>query len=61
MEEYEELGTTATLAERTFVANKKLERLKQAEKNIKFHKKRIDSKTIVFAKNKDRLDMYSKN
>lgn len=60
MEEDEELGTTATLAERVFVANKKLERLKQAEKNIKFHKKRIDSKTIVFAKNKDRLDMYMK-
>lgn len=32
MEEYEELGTTATLAERTFVANKKLERLKEVER-----------------------------
>ena len=60
MEEYEELGTTATLAERTVVANKKRERLKEVEKSIKFHKRRIDKKTIVFAKKEDRLDLYMK-
>ncbi len=35
-----------------------LEKFKKKEKNIKFHTKRINSKTIVFCKNKERISEF---
>lgn len=39
-------------------ANESLERLKQKEREITFHKKRINKNTIVMCKNEDRLKIY---
>lgn len=40
---------------------KLLEQLKAKEKKIKFHERRIGKNTIVYCKNKDRLDEYEDN
>ena len=39
-------------------AYESLERLKQEEREITFHKKRINKNTIVMCKNEDRLKIY---
>ena len=39
-------------------AHESLERLKQKEREITFHKKRINKNTIVMCKNEDRLKIY---
>ena len=37
---------------------KLLEQLKEKEKKIKFHERRIGKNTIVYCKNEERLDEY---
>lgn len=39
-------------------AHVSLERLKKEEREITFHKKRINKNTIVMCKNEDRLKIY---
>ena len=36
-------------------------KLKEKERNIKFHTRKIGKNTIVYCKNKDRLDEYEEN
>ena len=38
-----------------------LEKLKEKEKKIKFFERRIGKNTIVYCKNKERLDEYEEN
>lgn len=38
-----------------------LERLKKKEEKIKFHSRRINKNTIVYCKNKERLDEYEES
>lgn len=40
---------------------KMLKELKEKEKKIKFHSRRIGKNTIVYCKNEDRLDMFEKS
>lgn len=41
-------------------AEKTLEKMKKYEKSIKLHEARIDSRTIVYCKNEDRIEQYKK-
>lgn len=42
-------------------AQELLERLKRKEKKIKFYEQRINKNTIVYCKNKERLDDYERS
>lgn len=42
-------------------AEEMLERLKKKEKKIKFFERRIGKNTIVYCKNKERLDEYEES
>lgn len=41
-------------------AEKALENMKKYEKSIKLHRARINSRTIVYCKNEDRIEQYKK-
>lgn len=41
-------------------AEKALEKMKKYEKSIKLHSARINSRTIVYCKNEDRIEQYKK-
>ena len=53
------------LTEEKFEHKKKaqvlLDELKQKEKKIKFHERKIGKNTIVYCKNEERLDEYEEN
>lgn len=54
------MNETTTISEEKYRAEKVLEELKRYENTIKMHEVRINDKTIVYCKNKDRIEQYKK-
>lgn len=49
-----------SLVEDKSVAKDLLEKMKKYEQTVKMHEVRIDDKTVVYCKNKDRIEEYKK-
>lgn len=49
-----------SIVEDKSVAKDLLEKMKKYEQTVKMHEVRIDDKTVVYCKNKDRIEEYKK-